>query len=56
MDKKYQRTETEKENMLSYKKLGRHYIGDAIRQADYKVKLTAAQYHKETKILVTGIH
>ncbi|XP_072941453.1 periodic tryptophan protein 2 homolog [Epargyreus clarus] len=42
------------ENKLQYKKLGRHYIGDAIRNASHKVKLTAAQYHKATKLLVTG--
>ncbi|KAM3968341.1 periodic tryptophan protein 2 homolog [Aphomia sociella] len=39
---------------LLYKKLGRHYIGDAVRIADHKIKLTAAQYHKGTKMLVTG--
>ncbi|CAF4949248.1 unnamed protein product [Pieris macdunnoughi] len=39
---------------LQYKKLGRHYIGDAIRSANCKVKLTAAQYHKANKMLVTG--
>ncbi|CAH2979650.1 unnamed protein product [Chilo suppressalis] len=44
----------EDEKRLHYKKLGRHYIGDAIRNADRKVKLTAAQYHKDTKMLVTG--
>ncbi|XP_037297331.1 periodic tryptophan protein 2 homolog isoform X2 [Manduca sexta] len=42
------------EKRLTYAKLGRHYIGDAIRIADRKVKLTAVQYHKETKLLVTG--
>ncbi|CAB3241185.1 unnamed protein product [Arctia plantaginis] len=44
----------EDEKRLLYKKLGRHYIGDEIRRAHHKVKLTAAQYHKETKLLVTG--
>ncbi|XP_013141528.1 PREDICTED: periodic tryptophan protein 2 homolog [Papilio polytes] len=42
------------ENRLVFRKLGRHYIGDAIRSADCKVKLTAAQYHKATKMLITG--
>ncbi|XP_063530228.1 periodic tryptophan protein 2 homolog [Cydia strobilella] len=42
------------EKRLLYKKLGRHYIGDAIRSAHHKVKLSAAQYHKENKLLVTG--
>lgn len=41
-------------NKLRYKKVARHYIGDAIRNANCKVKLTAAQYHKGTKMLVTG--
>ncbi|VVC86957.1 unnamed protein product [Leptidea sinapis] len=40
--------------MLHYSKLGRHYIGDAIRQASYKVKLSAASYHRPSKLLVTG--
>ncbi|XP_049865183.1 periodic tryptophan protein 2 homolog [Pectinophora gossypiella] len=44
----------EDDKKLTYKKLGRHYIGDAIRNAHHKVKLTAAEYHKNTKILVTG--
>ncbi|XP_013200254.1 periodic tryptophan protein 2 homolog [Amyelois transitella] len=44
----------EDEKRLLYKKLGRHYIGDAIRNAHHKVKLTAAHYHKNTKMLVTG--
>ncbi|XP_028031551.1 periodic tryptophan protein 2 homolog [Bombyx mandarina] len=44
----------ENDKRLMYKKLGRHYIGDAIRNADRKVKLTAVQYHKENKLLVTG--
>ncbi|CAG9791750.1 unnamed protein product [Diatraea saccharalis] len=44
----------EDDKRLHYKKLGRHYIGDAIRKADHKVRLTAAQYHKQTKMLVTG--
>ncbi|XP_068627684.1 periodic tryptophan protein 2 homolog [Battus philenor] len=42
------------EKKLTYKKLGRHYIGDAIRNADRTVKLSAAQYHKDTKMLITG--
>ncbi|CAH0717472.1 unnamed protein product, partial [Brenthis ino] len=44
----------EDDKRLQYKKLGRHYIGDAIRNAHHKVKLTAAAYHKSTKILITG--
>ncbi|XP_050341995.1 periodic tryptophan protein 2 homolog isoform X1 [Nymphalis io] len=39
---------------LQYRKLGRHYIGDAIRNAHHKVRLSAAAYHRNTKILVTG--
>ncbi|KAJ0179133.1 hypothetical protein K1T71_004845 [Dendrolimus kikuchii] len=46
--------DVKEEKRLQYNKLGRHYIGDAIRRADKKVKLTAAQYHKESRILVTG--
>ncbi|XP_026333616.1 periodic tryptophan protein 2 homolog isoform X1 [Hyposmocoma kahamanoa] len=49
-----QEPKTEDDKRLLYKKLGRHYIGDAIRNAHHKCKLTAVQYHKETKMLVTG--
>ncbi|XP_075972567.1 periodic tryptophan protein 2 homolog [Anticarsia gemmatalis] len=45
---------TENDKRLHYKKLGRHYIGDEIRRAHHKVRLTAVQYHKDTKMLVTG--
>ncbi|CAG4987863.1 unnamed protein product [Parnassius apollo] len=44
----------DEDKRLAYKKLGRHYIGDAIRNAHHKVKLSAAQYHKDTKMLITG--
>ncbi|CAG9562910.1 unnamed protein product [Danaus chrysippus] len=45
---------TDSGKKLQYNKLGRHYIGDSIRNGNHKVKLTAAAYHKGTKILVTG--
>ncbi|XP_053600590.1 periodic tryptophan protein 2 homolog [Plodia interpunctella] len=45
---------SEDDKRLLYKKLGRHYIGDAIRNAHHKVRLTAVEYHKNTKMLVTG--
>uniref|UniRef100_S4NTU2 No child left behind n=1 Tax=Pararge aegeria TaxID=116150 RepID=S4NTU2_9NEOP len=44
----------EDDKKLRYKKLGRHYIGDAIRNANHKCRVSAAAYHKNTKILVTG--
>ncbi|CAG4983552.1 unnamed protein product [Colias eurytheme] len=54
-DEEMEETEAKEEaKRMLYKKLGRHYIGDDIRNANRKVKLTAAQYHKATKILVTG--
>lgn len=37
-----------------YKKLGRHYLADEPRKQDKTAVLTAAAYHPETKILVTG--
>lgn len=52
IDKKEVKLEDEKR--LLYKKLGRHYIGDAIRNANHKCRISAAAYHKNTKILVTG--
>ncbi|XP_045459792.1 periodic tryptophan protein 2 homolog [Melitaea cinxia] len=52
MDIKSEKVEDDKR--LQYNKLGRHYIGDAIRNAHHKVRISAAAYHKGTKILVTG--
>ncbi|KPI91085.1 Periodic tryptophan protein 2-like [Papilio xuthus] len=55
-DKKSSKEEikVKEEKRLVFTKLGRHYIGDAIRNANYRVKLTAAHYHKATKMLITG--
>ncbi|CAH2091640.1 unnamed protein product [Euphydryas editha] len=49
-----QEKDVDDDKKLQYKKLGRHYIGDAIRNANHKVRLSAAAYHKSTRILVTG--
>lgn len=37
-----------------YKRLVRHYLGDEARKNNFEAVLTAAAYHKSTKILVTG--
>ncbi|KAK9700457.1 WD domain, G-beta repeat [Popillia japonica] len=42
------------EDKLYYKRIARHYLGDAPRKDDRKAILTAASYHKTTKVLVTG--
>lgn len=37
-----------------YKRLSRHYLADEVRKENRDAILTAAAYHKQTKILVTG--
>ncbi|KRT80091.1 WD40 domain-containing protein, partial [Oryctes borbonicus] len=39
---------------LRYKRIARHYLADAARKEERKAVLTAASYHKATKILVSG--
>jgi len=39
---------------LGYKKLASHYLKDEIRNESKNVKLTAAAYHRESRILVVG--
>lgn len=41
-------------NKLFYKRIARHYLGDEVRKDNREAVLTAAAYHKKTKILVTG--
>lgn len=48
-------TEKTKNNeRMRYKKLSRHYLADEVRKEDRDAILTAAAYHKQTKILITG--
>ncbi|KAF2898642.1 hypothetical protein ILUMI_07536 [Ignelater luminosus] len=47
-------TESDKKSKLYYKRLARHYLADEVRKDNRDAVLTAAAYHKETKILVTG--
>lgn len=46
--------ESEGKNKLYYKRLARHYLADEVRKDNKGAVLTAAAYHKSTKILVTG--
>lgn len=39
---------------LRYKRLSRHYLADEVRKENRDALLTAAAYHQQTKILVTG--
>jgi len=41
-------------NLLSYRKLSTHYLNDFIKDEHNNLKMTAADYHKKVKILVTG--
>ncbi|KAF7997143.1 hypothetical protein HCN44_005420 [Aphidius gifuensis] len=43
-----------KSKRLIFKKLARHYLADEPRKQDRAAILTAAAYHTDTKILVTG--
>lgn len=43
----------ERENFF-YKKLVRHYLMDELKKENRNVKLTAASYHKKSKLLVTA--
>ncbi|XP_043268384.1 periodic tryptophan protein 2 homolog isoform X2 [Venturia canescens] len=50
-------SETPKSSMakkLRYKKLARHYLADEVHKQDRSAIVTAAAYHKDTRILVVG--
>lgn len=39
--------------MISYKKLSKHFLNDHLKDEHNNLKVTAADYHKKIKILVT---
>lgn len=39
-----------------YKRIARHYMADEVRKDNKDAVLTAAAYHRDTKILITGMH
>lgn len=41
---------------LGYKKLARHYLADETLTQSKNAKLTAAAYHRDTRILVVGFN
>ncbi|XP_018569437.1 periodic tryptophan protein 2 homolog [Anoplophora glabripennis] len=45
---------TNEVNKLFYKRIARHYLGDEVRKDNRQAVLTAAAYHRKTRILVTG--
>ncbi|KAJ8942237.1 hypothetical protein NQ318_003084 [Aromia moschata] len=47
-------TETKKINKMFYKRISKIYLADEVRKENREAVLTAAAYHKKTKILVTG--
>ncbi|GBP40588.1 Periodic tryptophan protein 2 homolog [Eumeta japonica] len=55
-DDKETKIKKEETNKFFYKKLGRHYIADSLRAKDHKIRLSAVNYHKETKLLVTDVN
>lgn len=44
----------EKVKRLTYKLLTKHYLADEVKKEQKNVLLTAAAYHKQTKLLVVG--
>lgn len=47
--------EQKKMKGFPYKRLYKHYLADEARKEKHNAVLTAAAYHKNTKILVTGL-
>lgn len=45
---------TEQPHPFKYSRLARHYLLDEVRKDNKNAKLTSANYHKRTKLLVTG--
>lgn len=40
--------------MFNYNKLSKHFLNDHLKEEHNNLKMTAADYHKKIKILVTG--
>ncbi|XP_050544928.1 periodic tryptophan protein 2 homolog [Daktulosphaira vitifoliae] len=40
--------------LISYKKLSRHFLNDHLKEDHSNLKMTAADYHKKIKILISG--
>lgn len=53
-EKYKQKTKIDSKNLLSYRKLSTHFLNDYIKDEHNNLKMTAADYHKKVKILVTG--
>lgn len=41
-------------DLLSFRKLSKHFLNDHLKEEHNNLKMTAADYHKKIKILVTG--
>lgn len=41
-------------NLLSYNKVSKHFLNDHLKEEHNNLKMTAADYHKKIKVLVTG--
>lgn len=42
------------DDLISYRKLSKHFLNDHIKEEHNNLKMTTADYHKKIKILVTG--
>lgn len=41
-------------NLLSFNKVSKHFLNDHLKEEHNNLKMTAADYHKKIKVLVTG--
>lgn len=48
--------EQKKVKNFPYKRLFKHYLGNEARKEQHNATLTAAAYHRATKILITGLY
>ncbi|XP_025828852.1 periodic tryptophan protein 2 homolog [Agrilus planipennis] len=54
IDDKEENEKNKKKEKMYYKRLARHYLADDVRKESKDAVLTAASYHKATKVLVAG--
>lgn len=47
-------SEEQNNSKFFYKRLARHYLADEVRKDSKEAILTAAAYHRDIKILITG--
>lgn len=48
--------DTDEVKMIGYKKLARHYLADEPRKQNKNVRLSAAAYHRDNRMLIVGFN